>query len=150
MHVERVLFERRERDHRKLFLVRCRKDHRRRNAGKPEPLAVIASERIRAPLVALLLSLAVSVPAAHAQISSTITVINYDSVQPNDLASISAACPTDMTALSGGALVTRDMILTSAPTIFGQPFIGYVAGFAAAPDGWYASVKNNHTRACSH
>jgi hypothetical protein len=36
-------------------------------AGKAKPLAVIASDGVRAPLIALFLSLAVSVPAAQAQ-----------------------------------------------------------------------------------
>ncbi len=85
---------------------------------------------------------------AWAQLTGTTVATNRVQVAPSTPTSwtdILVTCPAGLTALSGG-VDTNDFnffeVTTLAPTFAGAALAFQADGTRAAPDGWYASVKN--------
>ncbi|MEO7762096.1 MAG: hypothetical protein ABIS68_09335 [Casimicrobiaceae bacterium] len=95
------------------------------------------------------LLLAASAPAM-AQLTDTTIVTNRASIAPNaaDWTDVYVDCPAGSVALSGGIDTPNFSMIeitTLAPTFAGGQLAFVSNGVRAAPDGWYASVKNFDT-----
>jgi len=83
---------------------------------------------------------------AYSDINGTVTIVNRGSVANGASADVYASCPSGMAALSGGVDLENVLtmrVTTLAPTYSGTIMFNKPDGNNGAPDGWYASARND-------